>query len=198
MEMSHNRFFEIFRIKIRAQASTFFSLRFFLYFIDIHMVHEREKCTPLSSYTVIHFENGHYGSSGPLLIRTWVPSRKQWVQILFQEEKFKQAGKCSKGSLFRECINVQRENWRRKPGIFESTKKKGGGGSNAFNINQALKLGRSQTCHISDLSVSKRTWIYAREKNTPWSTMMLLNCVDCLVSEYLPVPKFKSLIVLLL
>ena len=34
----------------------------------------------------------------------------------------------------------------------------------AFNINQALKLGRSQTCHISELSVSKRTWIYAREK----------------------------------
>ena len=50
MEMSHHGFVEIFRIKIRAQASTFFSLRFFLYYIDKHMVHEREKCTPLRSY----------------------------------------------------------------------------------------------------------------------------------------------------
>ena len=49
MEMSHHGFFEIFRIKIRAQASTFLSSRIFLY-IDIHMVHEREKCTPLRSY----------------------------------------------------------------------------------------------------------------------------------------------------
>ena len=41
------------RIKIRAQASTFFSLQiflFFLYYVDIHMVHERGKCTPLRSY----------------------------------------------------------------------------------------------------------------------------------------------------
>ena len=50
MKMSHHGFFEIFRIKIRAQASTFFPLRIFLYYIDIHMVHEREKCTPLRSY----------------------------------------------------------------------------------------------------------------------------------------------------
>ena len=41
---------EMFRIKIRAQASTFFSLRIFLYYIDIHIVHEKEKCTPLRSY----------------------------------------------------------------------------------------------------------------------------------------------------
>ena len=33
--------------KIQAQASTFFSLRIFLYYIDIHMVNEREKCSPL-------------------------------------------------------------------------------------------------------------------------------------------------------
>ena len=44
------RIFEIFRIKIRAQASTFFSLRIFLYYIDIHIVHEKENCTPLRSY----------------------------------------------------------------------------------------------------------------------------------------------------
>ena len=43
-------FFEIFIIKIRAQASTFFSLRIFLYYIDIHIMHEKEKCTPLRSY----------------------------------------------------------------------------------------------------------------------------------------------------
>ena len=45
MEMSHNGFFEI-----RAQTSTFFSLRIFLHYIDIYMVHEREKYTPLRSY----------------------------------------------------------------------------------------------------------------------------------------------------
>ena len=37
-------------LKIRAQASTCFSLRIFLYYIDIHLVHEKEKCTPLRSY----------------------------------------------------------------------------------------------------------------------------------------------------
>ena len=41
---------EIFRIRIRAQASINFSLRIFLYYIYKHMVHEREKCTPLCSY----------------------------------------------------------------------------------------------------------------------------------------------------
>ena len=35
--------FENFRIKIRAQANLFFSLRIVLYYVDIHMVHEREK-----------------------------------------------------------------------------------------------------------------------------------------------------------
>ena len=30
-----------------------FSELIFLYYIDIHMVHEREKCTPLRSYTCI-------------------------------------------------------------------------------------------------------------------------------------------------
>ena len=49
MEMSHHGFFEIYRIKIRAQASTFFFLRIFLYYIDIHKVHEKEKCIPLRS-----------------------------------------------------------------------------------------------------------------------------------------------------
>ena len=52
-------------------------------------------------------------------------------------------------------------------------------------------------CCETDLSVSKRTLIYARKKNTPQSTMMLLNCINCMVSEYLPLSKFKSLIVLL-
>ena len=73
----------------------------------------------------------------------------------------KQAGKCSK-----ESFNSERDNTQRKLGSFASSKKRGGGSNCiplAFNINQALKLGRSQTCHISNLSVSKRTWIYARE-----------------------------------
>ena len=48
--MSHHGFLEIFRIKVRAQAGTFFSLRIFLCYIDIHIVHEKEKCTPLRSY----------------------------------------------------------------------------------------------------------------------------------------------------
>ena len=50
MKGSHYGIFEIFRIKIRAKASTFFSLRIFLFYIDIHVVHEREKCSPLRSY----------------------------------------------------------------------------------------------------------------------------------------------------
>ena len=50
MEMTHHDFFEIFRIKIRAQASTFYSFRFIHYYINIHIVHEREKCIPLRSY----------------------------------------------------------------------------------------------------------------------------------------------------
>ena len=56
-----------------------------------------------------------------------------------------------------------------------------------FNIKQAYmyKLGRSQTCHISNMSQRKH-WIYAR-KNTPQSTMTLLNRVHCMVSENLPV-----------
>ena len=122
------------------------------------------------------------------------------MQILFQEE------------ILNKQVNVQREVYSeseltlkvtidRENSEVSQVPKKGGGGTHcihsAFNINQALKLGRSQTCHISDLSVSKRTLIYAREKNTPQSTMMLLNCVDCMVSEYLPLPKFKSLIILL-
>ena len=37
-------------IKIGAQARTFFSLRIFIYYIDIHIVHLREKFTPLHSY----------------------------------------------------------------------------------------------------------------------------------------------------
>ena len=50
VEISHHGFLKNFRIKIRAQASTFFPYKIFLYYINIHMVHEREKCTPLRSY----------------------------------------------------------------------------------------------------------------------------------------------------
>ena len=37
--------------------------------------------------TVIHFENGRHGSSGPLLIRTMSPKPKKLVQILFHKEE---------------------------------------------------------------------------------------------------------------
>ena len=37
----------------------------------------------------------------------------------------KQAGKCSKGSLFREWINAESDNRQRKLGSFASSKKKG-------------------------------------------------------------------------
>ena len=39
-----------FRVKIRAKPSTFYSLRISIYYIDMHMVHKREKCTPLCYY----------------------------------------------------------------------------------------------------------------------------------------------------
>ena len=37
-------------LKIRAQSSTIFTLQIFLYYINMHMVHETEKCSPLRSY----------------------------------------------------------------------------------------------------------------------------------------------------
>ena len=42
--------FEFFRIKIRVQPGTFFSLRICLYCIDMHMQHKTEKCIPFRSY----------------------------------------------------------------------------------------------------------------------------------------------------
>ena len=61
-----NDYLKIFRIKIRAQASTFFSLRFFLYYVDMHMVYEREKCTPLRSYISRAVNVGAELMRGPL------------------------------------------------------------------------------------------------------------------------------------
>ena len=51
---------------------------------------------------VIHFESGHYGSGGPLLIRTMSPKSKAMSPDFISGRNIKQAGKCSKGSLFRE------------------------------------------------------------------------------------------------
>ena len=48
--MSLRGFFEIFWIKLRTPPCTFFSLRIFLYYIDMHMEHKREKCTLLHLY----------------------------------------------------------------------------------------------------------------------------------------------------
>ena len=89
---------------------------------------------------VIHFENGHYGSSGPLLIRTMSPKSKAMSQNFISGRNIKQAGKCSKGSLFREWNNSERDNRQRKLGSFASSKKRGGSNCipSALNINQAL------------------------------------------------------------
>ena len=120
---------------------------------NLNLHHPRILC----ANAVNQFESGHHGSSGPLLIRTMSPKSKAMSPNFISGRNIKQAGKCSKGSLFREWINSENDNRQRK------VPKKGGShcSPSAFNINQALKLGRSQTSHISDLSVSKRTWIYA-------------------------------------
>ena len=73
-------------------------------------------------------KNGHYGSSGPLLIRTMSPKSKAMSPNFISGRNIKQAGKCSKGSLFREWINSEREKRQRKLGSFASSKKKGEGG----------------------------------------------------------------------
>ena len=51
--------------------------------------------------SVIHFENGHHGSSGPLLIRTMSPNPKTMSPNFILQRNIKQAGKCSKGRLLR-------------------------------------------------------------------------------------------------
>ena len=74
---------------------------------------------------VIRFENGHHGSSGPLLIRTMSPKSKATSPNFTSERNIKQAGKCSKGSLFREWINSESDNKQRKLGSFQVPKKGG-------------------------------------------------------------------------
>ena len=73
MEMSDHGIFEIFWIKIRAQACTFFSLPIFLYHFDIHMVHKGEKCTPLRSYIAraVNVEAELYVWECELMRRHW-------------------------------------------------------------------------------------------------------------------------------
>ena len=61
-ELSRHGFCEISRIKIRAQASTFFSLRIFLYCVDMHMVYEKEKCIPISRAVNVGAELNVYGN----------------------------------------------------------------------------------------------------------------------------------------
>ena len=55
----------------------------------------------IETQTVIHFENGHHGSSGPLLIRTMSPDPKTMSPNFILQRNIKQAGKCSKGRLLR-------------------------------------------------------------------------------------------------
>ena len=87
-----------------------------------------------SSPAAIHFENGQYGSSGPLLIRTMSPKSKAMSPNFISGRKIKQAGKCSKGSLFREGINSERDKRQRKPGSFASSKRGGGVKLYSFSI----------------------------------------------------------------
>ena len=75
---------------------------------------------------VIHFENGHHGSSGPLLRRTMSPKSKAMSPNFFSGRNIKQAGKCSKGSSFREWINSESDNRQRKLRCFARSKKRGG------------------------------------------------------------------------
>ena len=80
--------------------------------------HRERSCpfmTPGKIMAVIHFENGHHGSSGPHLIRTMSPN-------FISGRNIKQADKCSKGSLFREWNNSESDNKQRKLG---SSKKRG-------------------------------------------------------------------------
>ena len=71
MEMSHHGFFEIFRIKIRAQAIEYIFLlkNYSLLYRYIHMVHEREK---MYSLALIYFQDckcrGYGFPLGPLAI----------------------------------------------------------------------------------------------------------------------------------
>ena len=107
------------------------------------------------------------------------PKPKTMSPNFISGRNIKQAGK---RDAYAESELTESDDRQRKLGSFASSKK---GGSHcipsAFNINQAYKLGRSQTCHISNICL--------------YENMDL--CVDCMVSEYLPLPKFKSLIVLL-
>ena len=50
MEMSHHGFFLSFQNKNTSASEYIFLLTHFFYYIDIHMEHEREKCSPLRSY----------------------------------------------------------------------------------------------------------------------------------------------------
>ena len=71
--------------------------------------------------TVIHFENGHHESSGPLLIKTMSPKSKAMSPNFISGRNIKQVGKCPKGSLFRERINSESDNRQRKFASFASS-----------------------------------------------------------------------------
>ena len=58
--------------------------------------------------SVIHFDNGHHGSTGPLLLRSISPKPKTTSpNFIPQRRIWQQAGKYSNWRLFREWINWQ-------------------------------------------------------------------------------------------
>ena len=81
-----------------------FWMGMFFYFIKMNI---KDRTTGYVSITsaVIHFENGHHGPSGHLVIRTMSPKLKTMSPYFILGRNIRQAGKCSKGSLFRDWIN---------------------------------------------------------------------------------------------
>ena len=125
------------------------------------------------------------------------PNSKAMSPNFISGRNIKQAGKCSKGSLFREWINSESDNRQRKLGSFASSKKRGA--HIVFlqhsTLTRHLNLADYKLVILATSLPLREHGSMREKKTTPQSRMMLLNCVNCMVSEYLPLPKFKSLIV---
>ena len=97
--------------------------------------------------------------------------------------------------MFKGSKLTESDNRRRKLESFASSNKRGA----HIEVLQHSTLTRhinfaDHKLVILTTSVSKRKWIYVRKKHTPQSMMMLLNCVYCMVSEYLHTPALIQII----
>ena len=121
------------------------------------------------------------------------PKSKAMSPNFISGRNIKQAGKCSKGSLFREWINSEINIRQRKLGSFASSKKRGA--HIVFLQHSTLTRHLNLADHklvILATSVSKRTWIYARKKKhhkVRWCYWIVLtawfqNTYPCLNSNY--------------